>query len=408
MSKKSLSLALFSFFPYLQNRLFALEEAVDLEKPDTFFTFIERLAKADFMPHGHCFFWRGDILWLHVISDALIFFAYFSIPLMLLYFRKRIPDLPYKGILALFAAFIFWCGTTHAMNIVTLWNPVYRLEGVIKLITALISVATAILLFPIIPQALALRSPKEVEEERRRRQELEKFTHLASHDLREPLRTISLFTELLKQKEGKTSDPETQEYLSHIIKNSNRLADLIEDLGAYSRLDLDHLPLEEISISDCVKKAEENLEHSIQESKAEMTSSFSPSSPMIRAVPSQMLQLFQNLLSNAIKFQPPGKKPKIHIQGIEQDTHYLLSVSDNGIGFDPNFKEQVFLVFKRLHQAEDGYPGTGMGLAICKRIVEQHGGKIWVESEVGKGSTFYFTLRKKDQTLPPGKVRILD
>ncbi len=138
-------------------------EPVDLAKSDSFLGFFERLFKADFMPHGHCFFWRSDIVWLHVVSDLLIVLAYYSIPLMLLYFIQKKKGVPFKFVFALFSAFIFWCGTTHLLNVIVLWNPVYRLDGVIKAITAGVSVVTAAMLFPLIPKALALRSPKELE-----------------------------------------------------------------------------------------------------------------------------------------------------------------------------------------------------------------------------------------------------
>src|SRR5262245_42415769 len=135
---------------------------MEMGQSESFGSFITHLFKSDFMPHGHCYFWRPDVVWLHVASDALIFCSYFAIPIMLVYFIKKKKDIPFNWMFSLFGAFIFWCGTTHAMNVVTLWNPVYRLDGVIKAITALVSVTTAFLLFPLIPKALALRSPKEL------------------------------------------------------------------------------------------------------------------------------------------------------------------------------------------------------------------------------------------------------
>lgn len=363
--------------------------AVDLEKPDSFTGFITRLWKADFMPHGHCFFWRSDILWLHVLSDVLIGIAYFSIPLMLLYFRKKRKDLPYPWMFGLFAAFIFWCGTTHFMNIVTLWIPIYRAEGIVKLITAGISVWTAILLFPLIPQALSLRSQKEFEAEQNRRRQLEHFAHIASHDLKEPLRTISLFSELLSKKE---MDVESQEYFAHINRSSQRLAELIEDLSSYSRLDVDGLHKERVNLRDCFQEAFESLTVALEEAKVEVQVSLPSSKFEVLAVKSQIVQLFQNLISNAIKFRKQNAPLQLRVEGTLDNKTALVSISDNGIGFDPQFAEQIFVVFKRLHTVEAGYQGTGMGLAICKKVIERHGGEIWAKSSPDQGSTFLFRL----------------
>lgn len=366
---------------------------MDLEQPDTLGTFFTRLFQADFMPHGHCFFWRGELVWLHVLSDFAIFIAYFSIPLMILHFKKNRKDLPYPWVLVLFAAFIFWCGTTHLMNIVTLWHPIYRIEGIIKMITALVSVATAILIFPLIPKALALRSPAEVEDEKKRRRELENFTHIASHDLREPLRTISLFSDLVLKESAVGGDPQAKEYLSHIKRNSDRMQSLIEDLRAYSLLEVENRSLKKISLNSCYRKALESLRVTIEESKAQITDSFPNDEMWIKGVASQVEQLFQNLISNAIKFRAPGTSPDIQISASIEKGNWLISVQDKGIGFDPQFKEHVFIFFKRLHPTSDErYPGTGMGLAICKRVVEQHGGAIWAEALPMKGATFFFKI----------------
>lgn len=364
------------------------------------------------MPHGHCFFWRGEIVWLHVISDALIALAYFSIPLMLLYFRKNKKDLPYPWIFALFAGFIFWCGTTHIMNIVTLWIPVYRADGVVKFITASISVLTAIMLFPLIPQALSLRSPKELEkknqelekanlsliaqkarteEEIARRQDLETFTHIASHDLREPLRTISLFSDLLQDKLKERLDDEERGYIGHILTGTNRMTRLIESLGNYARLD-NRGVVEESCIRTCLDRALENLSLSIAESGAEITPTFKKNEAKVAVVPAQITQLFQNLIANAIKFRQEGVPLQIQISATKEDGSWVFTVSDNGIGFEAEYHDQIFMVFKRLHTGEEKYPGTGMGLAICKRVLEQHNGTIWAESVPGQGSKFSFRL----------------
>ena len=135
----------------------------DVVERDSLFSFFRNLFNADFLPHGHCYFWKPEIVWLHVISDLLITLAYYSIPLMLIYFVRKKKELPFNWIFVLFGGFIFWCGTTHVMNVVTLWHPMYRLDGIVKAITAAISVLTAILLYRLVPQALEFKGPKELE-----------------------------------------------------------------------------------------------------------------------------------------------------------------------------------------------------------------------------------------------------
>jgi hypothetical protein len=138
-------------------------ETTDLTRKESVGEFFSRLLHADFMPHGHCFWWRPDMVWLHAISDGLIFLAYFSIPLMLVYFAHKRKDIPYQWVFPMFGAFIFSCGTGHLIALITMWEPVYRLEGAVKAITAGVSVVTAIVLYPLIPKMLSLRSPKELE-----------------------------------------------------------------------------------------------------------------------------------------------------------------------------------------------------------------------------------------------------
>ncbi len=298
------------------------------------------------------------------------------------------------------------------MNIVTFWNPVYRVEGVIKFVTAAISVLTAVLLFPLIPQALTLRSAKELEEknreleaaykaviahrakadhERALREEVEQFAYIASHDLKEPLRTIALFTELLKKSSRGKLDPETEGYLGFIVNSASRMNALISDLVSYSLLQSRELKHTAVSLRDGVNRAIENLSVALSEAGAEIVNEV-PSDAKVLGVSTQLTQLFQNLIANGVKFQFAGRKPVIRISAVLQEGLWIASIADNGIGFDEKYGDRIFQVFKRLHSSEQTYRGTGMGLAICKRIVDQHGGEIWANSAEGNGSTFFFSI----------------
>jgi PAS domain S-box-containing protein len=217
--------------------------------------------------------------------------------------------------------------------------------------------------------------------------ELERFASVASHDLREPLRAVAGFANLLKKRFGGRLDEEANEYIEFILDGTSRMQELIDALLMYSRVGTQGKDFEPTNSEDVLKKAISNLAMAIEESEAVV--SHDPL-PVVNADCVQLEQLFQNLLGNAIKFRSE-ERPKIHLGVKRKESEWKFSVKDNGIGIDPKHAERIFVIFQRLHTREK-YPGTGMGLAICKRIIERHGGRIWVESEAGKGSTFYFTL----------------
>lgn len=219
--------------------------------------------------------------------------------------------------------------------------------------------------------------------------ELEQFAYVASHDLQEPLRMVNSFTQLLEMRYKEKLDDDADEFIGFIVEGANRMKDLIDDLLAFSRLNTEAKPFEDIKMEETVNAVISYLKPSIKENNAEITYEKLPN---ISGDNSQIRQLFQNLISNAIKFQG-NQSPKVHISAQESKNEWKFGVTDNGIGIDPEHQEQIFSIFKRLYTREE-YEGTGIGLAICKRIVERHGGQIWVESEEGKGSTFYFTIPK--------------
>lgn len=221
--------------------------------------------------------------------------------------------------------------------------------------------------------------------------ELAQFAYVASHDLQEPLRTVAGFTELLARRYRGRLDRDAEEYIDFIQEGTRRMHRLIEDLLSYSRATSGEHVVTEVNATDAAAEALVNLKGVIESTGTEVEVE---SLPCVRANRAQLVRVFQNLVSNAIKFRGSAS-PRIHIAATQESGDQVFLVRDNGIGIDPAYHDRVFTLFKRLH-TEDAYPGSGIGLAVCKRIVERHGGRIWITSAPGAGSTIHFTL-------PPGR-----
>ncbi len=228
---------------------------------------------------------------------------------------------------------------------------------------------------------------KQAEELWRSNKELEQFAYVSSHDLQEPLRKITTYSQLLEEKFKDNIDPDSRKFIENIGTSVTRMRNLINALLTYSRLDRSERKWDQVELAQILKEVMIDLEAAIAEKNAAII--FDPL-PSVRWNAFQAQQLFQNLIGNALKFGGQ-QAPAIYISCSPRDAGWLFGVRDNGIGIDKKYVEQIFKVFQRLHPRHI-YPGTGIGLAICKKIVEQRGGKIWVESEPGKGSIFYFTL----------------
>jgi PAS domain S-box-containing protein len=231
-------------------------------------------------------------------------------------------------------------------------------------------------------------SQKRAEEAlRQSNEELQQFAFAASHDLQEPLRNISTFAQLLARRFQHKIDAEADEYIAYVVDGAKRMTSLVRDLLNFSRISKRETPVFRISTELLVQSVLDNLRVSISESDALITYD---SLPEVMGNPAQLSQVFQNLIGNAIKYRDPERRLTIHIGAVESPSEWIFSVRDNGQGFDSVYADRVFGVFHRLHGRD--VPGTGIGLSICKRIVEQHGGHIWAVSESGKGATFSFTL----------------
>lgn len=222
----------------------------------------------------------------------------------------------------------------------------------------------------------------------RSNKDLELFAYVASHDLQEPLRMISSYLQLLARRYQDKLDQGAREFIDYAVDGATRMQRLISDLLDYSRVGTRGRPLAPTDFNVLLEETIANLSMAIKESQAVITHD---ELPVVLADESQMIRLLQNLIGNALKFRKRDAPPRIHVSARREGSEWVFSVRDNGIGIDPRFADRVFMIFQRLHTGEE-YPGTGMGLAICKRIVERHGGRIWVESKPGVGSTFYFSL----------------
>ena len=519
--------------------------------------FLQRMFATDFLPHGYCMRWASEVVWLHVISDALTALAYYVIPFGLLYFVRRRKDLAFSWMFVCFGIFILACGTTHVMGIWTLWQPVYRLDGVVKAVTALASVPTAFLLLRLMPRALALPSPAQLRQEvadrraveeqvrqlnaeleqrvrdrtaelqainrqlqdseqrfratfeqaavgiahvsaegrwlrvnkrlcelvgyssaelleltfsdithaedrkadwdkaqallrgeittysmekryfhkngaiiwvnltaslvrhpdgspnyfisviediRERKQaeevllrqskeltrsnvELQQFAYITSHDLREPLRGVVSFSELLRLRYQGQLDADADQYISYLVEAATRMDHLIGDLLRYSRLAADETAVRRsVPLTDVVQTALKNLVIAVKESGAEIVCE--PLPVVVADERSNWSSCFKT--SSAMRSSTGRSRPPlIRVRAEQWNGEWVITVEDNGIGIHASDQEWIFGFFKRLSRHT---MGTGMGLAICKKIVEKHGGRIWVQSEPGAGASFYVSL----------------
>ena len=227
----------------------------------------------------------------------------------------------------------------------------------------------------------------KLEELTRSNEELEQFAYVSSHDLQEPLRMITSYLQLLQRRYQGQLDDKADKYIHFAVDGASRMQNLINDLLEYSRVTRSAREPKTTNCEFILNQALSNLKLMIRDNKVTISSD---PLPYVMADPTQLIQVFQNLILNGIKFHSE-EAPKIHVSADKKASEWVFSVQDNGIGIDLKYSERIFEIFKRLHKRED-YNGTGIGLAICKKIVERHGGRIWVESELGKGSTFYFTL----------------
>jgi two-component system, chemotaxis family, sensor kinase Cph1 len=384
--------------------------------------------------------WQPFTGWFMIASDLMIFGAYLSIPLILLYFVNKKKDMVFPRIFWLFAAFIFACGVSHLLDALMFWWPVYRLNTLERFITGLISWVTVFALIPIVPVALALRSPKALEkevEERRRAEaeltrlnedleqiisarthdlnekawqleiankELESFSYSVSHDLKAPLRKIAQLSELIQSQHSEKLDPNLQMYLERIAANAFDMNSLIEALLSFSRIANAELQNERVPLSEMAQSIAQDLEEQEPERKVEFVIQ---EQIIAKGDPALLKSVLQNLFSNAWKYTSQNEETRIEFGSMEEQGRLCCFVRDNGVGFDMMSIDRLFKPFQRLHVRSD-FPGSGIGLANVQRIISRHGGRVGAEGKPNEGATFYFSLPSltfNGQSTPPDGLK---
>ncbi|MBL1198810.1 MAG: response regulator [Nostoc sp. GBBB01] len=389
-------------------------------------TFLSYAFNSDgFIPHGHCYLWKTGLVWLHIISDATIAFAYYSIPFLLIYFISKRQDVPFNGVFVLFGAFIIACGTGHLMDIWTLWHPDYWISGSLKAVTAIISIYTAFALISLMPQALMLPSPAQLEainralsteivERKRIEKELRKAEEVAqnssqakseflanmSHELRTPLNGILGYTQILQRTESLTE--KGRKGLGVIYQCGSHLLTLINDVLDLSKIEARKLELHPVDfyLPAFIDSVTEICRIRAEQKVIAFEVQLDPDLPTgIHGDEKRLRQVLINLLSNAIKFTEQGSVTfKVQVTGRESDngkTNYKIcfQVIDTGTGIKPEQAEKIFQPFEQVGNQKRQSEGTGLGLAISQKIVLLMGGQIRVQSTLGKGSTFWFEAK---------------
>ncbi len=383
-------------------------------------------------PHGHCYLWDDRLVSLHVVSDLLIVLSYFTIPLALMYLVKKREDLKFNYMFVLFAVFIFACGTTHLVNIYNVWYGAYWLSGSIKAITAVASVGTAILVWPLIPKALAIPGTGELtllnvqlreeadrnaaqaqeleqlsealeEQVRERTSELEHakfmlevnnraleesnrelahYAKLVSHDLREPLKKVQSQAFLADSKLRRDGDPVVRRSVDGILQTSKHMMALVESLLSYAHIESINEPPVAVNANEVLEEAVRDLSVPIRQQGVSLISN---PLPPIRMQRYHLHQVLLNLLSNAINYGRGSRQHIIEVGPLLLPGESLVGfhVKDNGKGIAENDQHRIFDFVERGSQG-----GSGIGLAICRKIVEQYGGRIEVDSQPGEGANF--------------------
>jgi signal transduction histidine kinase/DNA-binding response OmpR family regulator len=403
--------------------------------------FLAKLFSSDFMPHGSCYFWKPEIVWLHAISDGTIALSYYFISLTLFYFVRKRRDLPFQWMFFLFGVFIFGCGATHLMELWTLWNGTYRLAGVIKAVTAAASVATAALLIPLVPRALALPSPEKLRAVNQdlslaRRKAEQTSAELAeakeaaeaaneaksqflanmSHELRTPLNAIIGYSEMLREDaEAAENEPQIAD-LQRINIAGKHLLELINDVLDLSKIEAGKMELhpETFQVHQMIGDGIETVRPMIERNGNRIETYLEPDLGWLDTDLIKARQVVLNLLSNAAKFTERGAIALSARRATRNETAGIeLTVADTGRGIPREQLGNLFQPFQQGDHRNDGkFSGTGLGLALSRRFCQMMGGDVWVVSTPGVGSVFTVFLAgsvaegQNPESKTPGSLKI--
>jgi signal transduction histidine kinase len=370
---------------------------------------------SQFLPHGVCFLWDESLLLLHVVSDSIIALAYYSIPIALIFFVRRRKDLAFSWIFVLFAVFIVACGTTHLLGIWTIWHPAYWLDGTVKALTATVSLVTAILLWPLIPKALALPSPAQLRSAYQKLEEQNRLVEHASrmkseflanmsHELRTPLNGIIGFTELMHDGKVGPVTPNHKEYLGDVLSSAKHLLSLINDILDLSKVETGKFEFrpERLKLGKIIGEVRDIVRAMAVKKQIAIKTEIDCAVDEVFLDAAKLKQVLYNYLSNALKFTPDGGR--IIVRAVADDeSQFRIEVVDTGIGIPAGDMDRLFVEFQQLDSSSaKKYPGTGLGLALTKKIVEAQGGRVGARSTAGHGSVFFAILPKNAD--PAGKL----
>ncbi len=354
---------------------------------------------------------------IHVISDLLTWVSFVMIAavLGLFVYKRRAEQIPFRNLILVFSGFLFIAGSTHLMDALSFWWPAYHLETMLRLTTALASIATVFILFRMMPRVMKMKSPVTLEREvheknvvvqklndqlsneierqnlmadrlRASKEELVAFSHSVSNDLRAPLRSIHGFSHALLSDHTAQLDEEGKDHLMRIYRASSRMGELIDDMVRLSKVTRVEAESEAVDLSSMVQ---EIISANIRKNP-NIRASFEIETDLHARVDSKLIRMaLENLIDNAIKFSHQAYSPVVRFGRLRPENAFY--VQDNGMGFDMQYAERLFEPFQTMHSSDE-VEHSGIGLAIVKRVVAKHGGKLWATAKTGEGATFFFTL----------------
>jgi chemotaxis family two-component system sensor kinase Cph1 len=367
---------------------------------------------SDWPPRWYCGTWTDVHGWVYIVSDLLIWACYFAIPILLFRIINKRKDIPFPGIIWLFIAFILLCGTTHFIDATIFWWPAYRLSAIVRLFTGLVSVITVVALHRLLPAVYKLRSVEELEKEIEERKKAEQesrnhqilqrateelmkkkdeFMSIASHELKTPITSVKGSIQILERMVQKDANLQpVKPFVATATRQVEKLTRIINDLLDVTRIQEGRLNLEKSSFN--IKKLiEECIEQCESKDKPYNINVVGDPDAMVYADRTRIDQVICNLLTNALKYSPLSNQVNITIE-VMNNLYTKILIVDFGIGIPADKLQYIFNRFYRVENTSQHFPGVGLGLYISSEIIRHHGGDIGVESELDKGSTFYFTL----------------